>query len=174
MSQDSVPAGSYNDPFLSSVCVSDMCLCVCVFSLASAVCPFGLHVETHKCCMRCPKLKYQRDSLNLFQGFASLCTMIFFSSTRTCQGLIWESLFRFSRTVLSLGRSGRSPDCTSNSFTTCSEGVRTLSQKSQSFSSRSLGTSRAPVALLLRLHMLGGPDSPGTIDDKLLNVYWQI
>ena len=27
MFQDSVPAGSYNDPFLSSVCV---CVCVCV------------------------------------------------------------------------------------------------------------------------------------------------
>ena len=27
MFQDSVPAGSYNDPFLSSVCV---CMCVCV------------------------------------------------------------------------------------------------------------------------------------------------
>ena len=28
MSQDSVPAGSYNDPFLSSVCVWVMCVCV--------------------------------------------------------------------------------------------------------------------------------------------------
>ena len=30
MFQDSVPAGSYNDPFLSSVCVC-VCVCVCVF-----------------------------------------------------------------------------------------------------------------------------------------------
>ena len=34
MFQDSVPAGSYNDPFLSSVCVCcvrlHVCVCVCV------------------------------------------------------------------------------------------------------------------------------------------------
>ena len=35
MFQDSVPAGSYNDPFLSSVCVCvGLCWCVCVFSYA--------------------------------------------------------------------------------------------------------------------------------------------
>ena len=45
MFQDSVPAGSYNDPFLSSVCVWVVCVCVCV---CVSVCVCGGHVCTLK------------------------------------------------------------------------------------------------------------------------------
>ena len=47
MFQDSVPDGSYNDPFLSSVsklCVSKYKLCVCVGNKVVRVCVYKLCV----------------------------------------------------------------------------------------------------------------------------------
>ena len=53
MFQDSVPAGSYNDPFLSSVCVLRLCVvCVCVTHLyrckTSFTCYIYIYAGDHR------------------------------------------------------------------------------------------------------------------------------
>ena len=64
MFQDSVPAGSYNDPFLSSVCLCVyvcvcvcmcvcMCVCVCLYVCMSACLPVCLSVCMYVCLSVC-------------------------------------------------------------------------------------------------------------------------
>ena len=101
------------------VCTDNNYVCVC-FHLLSALCPFRLRVETDTClCIPYPKLEYQRDAFIVWTCF-KLCLalhndMFLIHMSRSESLIILILVF----TELSLGRSGRSPDWTSNSFTTC-------------------------------------------------------
>ena len=80
MFQDSVPTGSYNDPFLSSVCVVCLCvsLCVCVCG-SVCVCVFGVtnfpsHKRSQNQVIDCSEILDQRCRSSLFCSIVFPCS----------------------------------------------------------------------------------------------------